>query len=95
MLSQDEARERAKLLGPMDTLSAIAEGRMIVSLNHKAETAYLEEYDGKKYRDPEFPDRKLLVSGAMTLFWAGYLTEYGTITAAGRAAHEQKPNDKD
>lgn len=69
-----------------DTLSDIAIGTMLISLNPKRESAYLEEYGGNKYRDPDYPDRKLLVSGAMTLYWAGYLTEFGTVTEAGRAA---------
>jgi hypothetical protein len=86
VLTPDEARERAKLNGPQETLADIISGRMLVSLNHKTGNAYLEEYDGKKYRDPDDPDRKLLVCGAMTLHWAGYLTDFGTVTDTGRAA---------
>jgi hypothetical protein len=62
---------------------------MVISIDHERRAAYLEEYGGVAYRDPEFPERKMLVSGACTLFDAGYLTEFGTITPTGRAALEQ------
>ena len=34
----------------------------------------------------QIPDRKLLVSGGITLYRAGYLTAFGTLTEEGRAA---------
>lgn len=84
MLPESEAREIAKKPAVLGTLRDIANGRMIVS--HDGNNAYLEEYCGRQYRDPDFPDQKLLVSGVMTLIWAGYLTDFCTVTDAGRAA---------
>jgi hypothetical protein len=88
-----EAREAAKLPAVRTTLQDIASGRMVISLDIKRQCGELESFDGHNYRDPESPERKLLVAGAYTLFVAGYLTQFGTITDAGRLALRQKAPD--
>lgn len=69
-----------------ETLSLIVQGRVLVTVDHKRHLGELEELDGQRVRDPEFPDRKLLMPGVYTLFEAGYLDQFGAATEAGRAA---------
>lgn len=67
-----------------DTLDAIINGRAVISINHKQKHGYIEEFDGKIIRDPEYPDRKLLMPGVYTLFQAGYLDQFGVPTAKAK-----------
>lgn len=64
-----------------NTLDLIVAGRVIVSINHKQKHGYIEELDGQTIRDPDYPDRKMLMPGVYTLFLAGYLDEFGLPTA--------------
>lgn len=91
-MPQDEAREIAKKPAVAATLRDIASGDMIVSQDGR--NGYLEEFQGVKFRDPDFKDRKLIVPGVMTLIWAGYLTDLCTVTEAGSAALSQNGDRK-
>ena len=73
----------AEILKPavLATLDLIVTGRVIVSINHKQKFGYIEEFEGKVIRDPEFPDRKMLMPGVYTLFVEGCLDQFGLPTA--------------
>ncbi|WJS87277.1 hypothetical protein [Paracoccus sp. TOH] len=79
---------------PLEALKLIASGRAIVELTPDRRDLYIDSLDGRPVRDPEFPDRKMLLSGAWPLYRAGMIDEFGLVTPAGRAALvPTKPGD--
>lgn len=67
------------------TLDLLRNGRIVVSIDHGAGCGYLEELDGARVRDPEFPDRKMLCPGVFTLFKAGLVDQFGCLAAKARS----------
>ncbi|WP_234053676.1 MULTISPECIES: hypothetical protein [unclassified Xanthobacter] len=69
--------------GPLEALRLIASGRVIVELTYDRRDLYVDSLDGRPVRDPDQPDRKMLLSGAWPLYRAGMIDEFGLVTAAG------------
>jgi hypothetical protein len=70
------------------TLELIGSGRAVIEVDHKAHCGRVDTIDGVTIRDPEFPDRKMLLPGVWTLFQAGLIDAFGLITEAGQRARE-------
>lgn len=79
-------REAMSKKGPQEALRLIASGRVIIDLTADGRDIYVESFDGRKVRDPDFPDRRMTMAGGWPLFIAGMIDEFGIITAAGRKA---------
>jgi len=70
---------------PMEALRLIASGRVIIEVTQDGRDVMIDSYDGKPIRDPDFPDRKMGLSGAWPLYRAGMIDRFGLVTDAGRA----------
>lgn len=71
---------------PLQALRLIASGRAIVEMTEDRRDLYIESIDGETMRDPDHPNRKMLLSGAWPLFRAGMIDQFCMVTAEGRAA---------
>lgn len=71
---------------PLDALRLIASGRVLVEVTHDGRDVLIDSLDGRPVRDPEFPDRKMGLSGAWPLYRAGMIDRFGLVTDAGRDA---------
>lgn len=74
---------------PLDALRLIASGRVLIELTKDKRDVYIDSLDGRPVRDPDFPDRKMLLSGAWPLFRAGMIDSFGIITDEGRSRLSQ------
>lgn len=75
--------------GPMNALALIASGRVEVELYGPDRDVHIVTLDGKRVRDPEFPNdasRKMGLAGGWPLYRAGMIDQFGVVTPAGRAA---------
>lgn len=83
-----EEVERCKaamaLPAPIKALADIASGAIVVSLTKDGRDCYVEDFNGRPWRDPEFPDRKGLLAGAWPLRRAGMIDDFGCVTEEGR-----------
>jgi len=69
---------------PIEALKLIASGSVIVELTHDKRDLYLDSVNGRRVRDPEFPNRKMLLSGGWPLYRAGMIDDFCVVTDAGR-----------
>jgi hypothetical protein len=74
----------------LDTLALLCQGRAIIEVSHDGECGYLDILDGKAVRDPDHPDRKLVMPGVWTLYRGGYVDRFGAPTEAGRLLNDQR-----
>lgn len=70
---------------PVEALQLIASGRAIVEMTADRRDIYIESLDGRVLRDPDHPDRKMLLSGAWPLYRAGMIDEFCLVTPEGYA----------
>ncbi len=86
MTEKDEDAMTEKLpKAVLGTLVAIAHGKAIVEIDFKGKCGHLDSLNGKKVRDPEFPDRKIGMPGVWTLYDGGYIDQFVTLTEKGWA----------
>lgn len=81
----DKCRAAMAKPAPLDALRLIASGRVLIELTKDKRDVYIDSLDGRLVRDPEHPDRKMLLSGAWPLYRAGMIDDFGVITDEGRA----------
>lgn len=71
---------------PLNALALIASGRAVVSLSKDRRDVVINELDGKRVRDPDYPDdehRVCGLAGAWPLYRAGMIDDFGVVTQAG------------
>jgi len=67
----------------VEALAFIASGRALIEVNTDSGNVTLDSIDGKPFRDPEFPERKVGLAGAWPLYHGGLIDQYGLPTQAG------------
>lgn len=80
---------------PIRALELIASGEALVSLSKDGRVVYIETYRGKRISDPDFPERKMALSGAWPLYRAGMIDQYGCVTKAGHNLINQQGKQND
>lgn len=86
MFSQEEIRKCKEAMakpGPLEALSLLASGRMTIELTKDKRDVVIDTLDGAPLRDPEFPERKMGLSGAWPLYRAGMIDDAGGVTELG------------
>lgn len=69
---------------PLVALGLIASGRVIIELSGDGRDVLVDAFDGQPVRDPDYPDRKMMLAGAWPLYRAGMIDDFGVPTQAGR-----------
>jgi len=95
MQKRDDFIERCRAAlsktGPQNALLLLASGRITISVS--GDIIYVETLDGCVIRDPEYPDRKMVLAGSWPLRPTECIDKFGCITAAGRTALAQASRD--